>query len=156
MRRDGRRPHWHDQPMLNKRRFTDWTIGLKTRRGRPRKDGESPPTLRRAVQSLGAPGVAVPAGPRYEFSPARLAHIRHRTRLSQMQFARLLNVSVRTVQNWEQGRRRPTGPAISLIRIVDRDAPLALRALRIPLPRRRVAVRREVASPRGFEPRSQP
>ena len=142
--------------MLNKQHLADWTIGLKPRRGRPRKDDESPPTLRRAAQPLGAPGVAVPAGPRYEFSPARLAHIRHRTRLSQMQFARLLNVSVRTVQNWEQGRRRPTGPAVSLIRIVDRDAPLALRALRIPVPRRRATRQGKVASPRGFEPRSQP
>ena len=56
-----------------------------------------------------------------------------------MEFARLLNVSVRTVQNWEQGRRRPTGPAVSLIRIVEREAPLVLRALRIPVPRRRRA-----------------
>ena len=133
--------------MLDKQRFDDWAIGLKPRRGRPRKDSESPPSLRRVSAARGASGVPVPDGPTYEFSPTRLVHIRHRTRLSQAQFAQLLNVSVRTVQNWEQGRRRPTGPAVSLIRIVDRDAPLALRALRIPV---------EVASPRGFEPRSQP
>ncbi|MCU0974402.1 MAG: helix-turn-helix domain-containing protein [Burkholderiales bacterium] len=111
------------------------------RRGRPRKDDESPPSWRRAAPPRGASGVAVPAGSIYEFSPTRLVHIRHRTRLSQTQFAQLLNVSVRTVQNWEQGRRRPTGPAVSLIRIVDRDAPLALRALRIPVPRLRATRR---------------
>jgi DNA-binding transcriptional regulator YiaG len=75
----------------------------------------------------------LPQGPQYEFSPARLVHVRRRTRLSQVEFARLLNVSVRTLRNWEQGRRRPTGPALSLIRIVDRDAGLALRALRAPI-----------------------
>jgi DNA-binding XRE family transcriptional regulator len=122
--------------MLDKQRFDDWAIGLKPRRGRPRKDAESPPSLRRAAPASprGWNGVAVPDGSTYEFSPTRLVRIRHRTRLSQAQFAQLLNVSVRTVQNWEQGRRRPTGPAVSLIRIVDRDAPLALRALRIPVP----------------------
>ena len=133
--------------MLSKRQFDDWAIALKPRRGRPRKDDESPPSWRRPEPPRRASGVAVSAESSYEFSPARLVHIRHRTRLSQAQFARLLNVSVRTVQNWEQGRRRPTGAAVSLIRIVDRDAPLALRALRVPV---------KVASPRGFEPRSQP
>jgi DNA-binding transcriptional regulator YiaG len=65
--------------------------------------------------------------------PQRLIRVRRRTRLTQREFARLLNVSVRTLRNWEQGRRKPTGPAVSLIRIVDRDAALALRALRIPI-----------------------
>src|SRR5512137_1940951 len=156
MRRDRRRLRRHDPPMFNKRQLASWAIGLKPRRGRPRKDDESPPSWRRAAPPCGAPGVAVPTGSRYEFSPERLAQIRYRTRLTQTQFARLLNVSVRTVQNWEQGRRRPTGPAVSLIRIVDRDAPLALRALRIPVPRLRAAKGGRMASPRGFEPRSQP
>ncbi|MGO9261953.1 MAG: helix-turn-helix domain-containing protein [Bryobacteraceae bacterium] len=37
--------------------------------------------------------------------------IRERTSLSQSEFARLIGVSVKTLQNWEQHRRRPTGPA---------------------------------------------
>jgi putative transcriptional regulator len=36
--------------------------------------------------------------------------IRERTRLSQGEFADLIGVSVKTLQNWEQERRRPTGP----------------------------------------------
>ena len=36
--------------------------------------------------------------------------IRERTRLSQSEFAQLIGVSVKTLQNWEQERRRPTGP----------------------------------------------
>jgi putative transcriptional regulator len=48
-------------------------------------------------------------------SPVALA--RYRVRMSQSQFARLLGVSVRTLQEWEQGRREPSGAARSLIRI---------------------------------------
>ena len=40
-----------------------------------------------------------------------IAEIRGRTGLSQSEFARLLGVSVRTLQEWEQGRRIPSGPA---------------------------------------------
>jgi len=43
------------------------------------------------------------------------------TGLSQTQFARLIGVSVRTLQEWEQGRKRPSGPAASLLKIVARD-----------------------------------
>lgn len=40
------------------------------------------------------------------------------TGLSQGQFARLIGVSLRTLQEWEQGRKRPSGPASALLRIV--------------------------------------
>lgn len=46
--------------------------------------------------------------------------IRERMGLSQSSFAALLGVSARTLQDWEQGRRQPTGPARSLLRIADR------------------------------------
>lgn len=55
--------------------------------------------------------------------------IRERTRLSQAEFARLLGVSVRTLQNWEQARRRPTGPAAALLKVVAREPEAAVRAL---------------------------
>jgi len=41
--------------------------------------------------------------------------------LSQAIFARLLGVSVRTLQEWEQGRRTPTGAARTLLQIAARD-----------------------------------
>jgi putative transcriptional regulator len=41
--------------------------------------------------------------------------IRERTGLSQSQFARLLGVSIRTLQDWEQGRRAPSGAARTLL-----------------------------------------
>lgn len=43
------------------------------------------------------------------------------TGMSQSQFARLIGVSVRTLQEWEQGRKRPSGPAATLLKIVARD-----------------------------------
>ena len=43
------------------------------------------------------------------------------TGLSQAQFAKLIGVSLRTLQEWEQGRKRPSGPAAVLLRIVARD-----------------------------------
>ena len=48
--------------------------------------------------------------------------VRARTGLSQSEFARLMRVSTRTLQNWEQRRRQPTGPAAALLKMVA-DAP---------------------------------
>ena len=45
------------------------------------------------------------------------AQARSRMGLSQQAFARLLGVSARTLQDWEQGRREPTGAAKTLLRV---------------------------------------
>ncbi len=42
---------------------------------------------------------------------------RNKTGLSQQQFANVLHISKRTLQDWEQGRRQPSGAAQTLIRI---------------------------------------
>jgi putative transcriptional regulator len=55
--------------------------------------------------------------------------IRERTSLSQSEFASLIGVSVKTLQNWEQERRRPTGPAAALLGIIDHDPELAMKAI---------------------------
>jgi putative transcriptional regulator len=47
-----------------------------------------------------------------------VAALRARFKLSQAKFAKLLGISVDTLQNWEQGRRRPEGPAKVLLRVV--------------------------------------
>jgi len=45
--------------------------------------------------------------------------IRLKLNLSQSAFAGLMGVSVRTLQDWEQGRRGPQGPALALLRIAE-------------------------------------
>ena len=50
-----------------------------------------------------------------EISP--IAEARHKIGLTQSEFAKLLGVSLRTLQEWEQGRRKPSGAAKSLIAI---------------------------------------
>lgn len=65
----------------------------------------------------------------FDFPDPEVKVIRDRLGVSQEKFAFLLGVSKRTVENWEQGRRHPTGPARSLLRIVDADPEHAMRAL---------------------------
>ena len=55
--------------------------------------------------------------------------IRERTSLSQSEFAHLIGVSVKTLQNWEQDRRRPTGPAAALLQIIAYEPQLAVKAI---------------------------
>lgn len=50
-----------------------------------------------------------------------IAATREKTGLSQARFAELLGVSVRTLQDWEQGRRVPSGAARTLLRIAARN-----------------------------------
>jgi len=51
--------------------------------------------------------------------PAPPQAIRAKLQLSQSSFAGLMGVSLRTVQDWEQGRRKPSGPAVALLRIAE-------------------------------------
>jgi putative transcriptional regulator len=55
------------------------------------------------------------------FSIPSVAHIRERTGLSQARFAALLGVSVRTLQEWEQGRRAPSGAARTLLMVAAKN-----------------------------------
>jgi putative transcriptional regulator len=57
------------------------------------------------------------AGRVTEFAPVDVKAVRRRLRKSQSEFARMIGVSVATLQNWEQGRRRPEGPARALLRV---------------------------------------
>lgn len=50
-----------------------------------------------------------------------VSNIRERTGLSQARFARLLGVSVRTLQEWEQGRRAPSGAARTLLMVAAKN-----------------------------------
>ena len=61
--------------------------------------------------------------------PSGVRVIRERTSLSQSEFAHLIGVSMKTLQNWEQDRRRPTGPAAALLCIIEHDPALAVKAI---------------------------
>ena len=50
-----------------------------------------------------------------------VAETREKTGLSQVRFAQLLGVSVRTLQDWEQGRRAPSGAARTLLLIAAKN-----------------------------------
>ena len=61
---------------------------------------------------------------------ARFARrVRRRTGLTQVEFARRIDVSHETIRNWEQGKRGPTGAARTLLRILDKAPEIALRVL---------------------------
>lgn len=69
--------------------------------------------------------------PSREFTVDAIAvkEIRALTQLSQPKFARILDVDVGTLRNWEQGRREPTGPAKALLRAIKNDPKAVLKAL---------------------------
>lgn len=62
--------------------------------------------------------------------PVDIKAIRSKTKLSQAAFAEKLHISKATIQDWEQGRRSPDGPARTLLGMVnaDPDAAIALLA----------------------------
>lgn len=69
------------------------------------------------------------ASRRFTFEEPEVKTIREQTGLSQTHFARLIGVSKRTLENWEQGRRHPTGPARALLKIVETNPKGAVEAL---------------------------
>jgi putative transcriptional regulator len=72
-------------------------------------------------------------------TPEEIVQLRTGTfRVSQHVFARMLNVSPKTVQGWEQGRSRPSGATLRLIRIAQ-DNPQVLMQAAGPVPRRKPA-----------------
>ena len=72
-----------------------------------------------------------------ELTPARIhqyhsldvKRIRSGLHVSQSQFAMMIGVSKATLQNWEQGRREPVGPAKALLRVVEKQPRAVLEAL---------------------------
>ena len=70
-------------------------------------------------------------------APSREFHIdadsikalRAKIKLSQAKFAALMQVQLSTLQNWEQGRREPTGPAKALLHAIEKDPEHVLKAL---------------------------
>jgi putative transcriptional regulator len=53
-------------------------------------------------------------------SPAHIRALRRKTHLSQAVFAAVLNTSVSTVQKWEIGDKKPSGPSLKLLNLIQR------------------------------------
>lgn len=66
----------------------------------------------------------------FDFETPDVAALRHEFGLSQAKFAALLGISVRTLQNWEQGRREPQGPARVLLRVAAKHPRAVLDAVK--------------------------
>lgn len=65
----------------------------------------------------------------FRFDPADIKDIRQKLKKSQAEFALMIGVSVSTLQNWEQGRRRPEGPARALLKIAAEKPDAVIEAL---------------------------
>ena len=65
----------------------------------------------------------------FRFRPVDVKRIRNRLHVSQSQFSLMIGVSKSTLQNWEQGRREPEGPAKALLRVVEKRPEAVLEAL---------------------------
>ncbi len=65
----------------------------------------------------------------FEMHAPDIKAVRSSLKMSQSEFALMIGVSVRTLQNWEQGRREPEGPAKALLRIASRNPQAVLDAL---------------------------
>jgi putative transcriptional regulator len=57
--------------------------------------------------------------------------IRKSLNVSQSEFAMMIGISVRTLQNWEQGRRKPEGPAKALLHVASKNPKAVIEALHI-------------------------
>ena len=66
----------------------------------------------------------------FHFEPADIKAVREKLNVSQSEFALMIGVSVSTLQNWEQGRRRPEGPARALLKVAAENPEAVAEALR--------------------------
>jgi putative transcriptional regulator len=69
------------------------------------------------------------ASRRFTYRAEDVAAIRDRLHQSQSEFARMIGVSVSTLQNWEQGRRVPQGPALALLKVAAANPRAVAKAL---------------------------
>jgi len=65
----------------------------------------------------------------FSYDAVDIRMLRESAYVSQSKFARMLGVSVDTVQNWEQGRRKPRGPAMALLRLFQKNPKVVVGAL---------------------------
>jgi len=65
----------------------------------------------------------------FKIDPPSIKAVRNELHLSQSEFALMIGVSISTLQNWEQGRREPDGPAKALLRVASKNPKAIMEAL---------------------------
>ena len=65
----------------------------------------------------------------FSIDPPAIKAVRGKLNLSQSEFALMIGVSVATLQNWEQGRREPDGPAKALLKVAAKNPRAIMDAL---------------------------
>lgn len=66
---------------------------------------------------------------KYRIDPPGIKAVREKLHVSQNDFAMMIGVSKSTLQNWEQGRRKPEGPAKALLKVAANDPQAVINAL---------------------------
>lgn len=94
------------------------------------------------------------ASRRFSFKAEDVKAIREKLDKSQSEFAHMIGVTVSTLQNWEQGRRQPQGPARALLVVASQEPRLVADALASAARRKRQAsLKKATARPAGREKR---
>ena len=99
---------------------------------RPKRDHNKNPMrdplagIKRPLKALNGPS---PGTAHIEFTRDHVIEIRMKFHATQRQFARLFGISIETLRNWEQGKRRPHGPARALLRVAQAHPEAVVRAL---------------------------
>ncbi len=65
----------------------------------------------------------------HDFDAVDIKHIRSRVGMTQEEFAITFGISVSTLRHWERGDRSPSGPALVLLNVMEREPKAVLRAL---------------------------
>lgn len=65
----------------------------------------------------------------HTFGPDDVRLVRVNLKMTQAEFARTFHLGLKTLQKWERGERRPTGPAAALLQVIRRDPKAVKRAL---------------------------
>lgn len=109
-----------------------YQIGMRELNGERLPDTARLRTVSRRAAGL-PPAAAVRAalGALEAAAPATYVRARETAGLTQEQFAAAIGVKVSTYRQWEHGRRRPTGPAVALLRLLA-SRPVLLKELRQP------------------------
>lgn len=96
---------------------------------RAQADGELDRRLVRAIVQMHEFDRGLAAGAvveSREIDIGEIAEMRHAAHISQEEFAARLGISVATLRNWEQGRRKPTGPARKLLDLLQQHPEIVL------------------------------